>query len=505
MKRPVTFISPGLWAALRLHGWIGLIALGLGVGMLPAAAPTHQRVGRNTEIRWQDDLLVEIRDDRYLRFRATGFNDHWIGTTAAPMDMGWDYSGVNDYEAAPAKVAVGDDAFSVELVGAKPSVGGRVRTRIEARRDPRTGTFSYTLESRLTAGQARWREVAKRARRVPPEAGVRIEALDFHLNRISRSDITDWRNPPGDELLYDGILLALPGEPWQFLTPVYTAYPMRPGQYPTIFWTRLKPMVPGSRLAYLDRREGGWVQEFTALSAPVDLEQCWLGVDVHHLMPQGVPPVNKSEAEFEAFYALTFNPVPRAEAQRILASSVPLPWQDRPEYQLPVFSRYNTFEERLSRSGQYVWNASSYDCAMDATVGCDDTSSIRITHRHPGQKSAWSAFTWGTYFDTPALLRGRFRVSAMVKTEGLTGEFRLAVAKHGNGSWLRSDGEWRTRPERWFHSATGLTGTHDWTRLHVDLDIDLTREPPFTRHNIVLEYTGAGSIWFDNVRIQQIE
>ncbi len=505
MNHPVPTDTSGLRATFRGRGWIGLVAISLGVSALPAALPTHHRVSQNTEVRWHGDLLVEVRADRFLRFRASGFNDHWIGTAAAPMDLGWDYSGVNDYVPAPPKVDVHEDGFTIELTGTKPSVGGRVKTRIEGRRNPRTDTFHYTLESRLTAEQARWRQVARRARRLPPDAGVRVEALDFHLNRISRSDITDWRNPPGDALLYDGILLAHRGEPWRFIMPVYTAYPMRPGSYPTIFWTQAGPIKPGSRMAYLDGREGGWIQEFLALSAPIELEQCWLGVDVHHLMPAGVPPVAETGPEFEAYYALAFAPVARREAQRILAASEPLPWRDRPEYQLPVFSRYSTFEERLSRSGQYVWNASSYDCAMDATVGYDDANSIRIVHTRPDQKSAWSAFTWGTHFDTPVMLKSRFRISAMVKTEGLTGEFRLAVGKHGEGSWLRANGEWRPKPERWFHSTTSLTGTNEWTRMHVDFDIDLTQEPPFTRHNIVLEYSGAGSIWFDNVRIQQIE
>ena len=32
-----------------------------------------------------------------LRFRGSGFNDHWLGTVAAPMNLGWDYRGVKDY------------------------------------------------------------------------------------------------------------------------------------------------------------------------------------------------------------------------------------------------------------------------------------------------------------------------------------------------------------------------------------------------------------------------
>jgi hypothetical protein len=479
-----------------------MLLLGASPALRAGPATIHQEDNR-LEVRWRGDLLVEIRDGRYLRFRANGFNDHWIGTAAAPMDLGWDYAGVKDYAPVRNEVEMEEGGFTIILEGSKPSIDGLVRTQIRGRLDPATNEFHYTLGSRLTASQDKWRKVSARARRVEAVAAVPIEALDFHLNRISRSDLMDWRNAPGDTRLYEGIVLAHKGEPWRFIPPVYTPFPIRPGTYPTIFWNHDRLAEAGLRIGYLDRREGGWIQELLQSSAPIRLEQCWLGVDVHHRMLTGVPGQTGPGEVFEVSYTFGFKPVSRPGALQILQEAVPIAWQDRPEYQLPVFSRYSTFEEKLSRSGQFVWCASSYQCAMDDTVGFDDRHSIRITHVLPGEKSAWSAFTWGTYFDTPTLLKGRFRISAMVKTAGLSGEFRLAVSKHPDGSWLRPSGEWISRPVQWFYSPTAITGTNDWTRMHVDVDIDLTKEPPFTRHSVVLEYTGAGSIWFDNVRIQQ--
>ena len=344
----------------------------------------------------------------------------------------------------------------------------------------------------------------------PKGAPNGIEALDFHLNRISHSDRNDWRNPQGDEPLYDGIVLAPKGEPWRFIPPVYTPYPIRPGTYPTIFWNHDRLAEAGLRIGYLDRREGGWMQEIISLSAPIRLEQCWLAVDVHFLMPAGIAGQEDGKDEFEVSYAFGFTPVTRTGAVAILDQAVPIAWQERPEYQLPVFSRYSTFEERLSRPGQFVWCASSYQCAMDDTVGMDDRHSIGITHAKPEEHSAWYVFTWGPHFDTPTLLKGRFRISAWVKSLNCTGAFRMAVARFGDGDiFLRQSGQWHSTGNRkevkWFYGDETITGTRDWTLLYVDVDIDLAKEPPFTRHGVILEYIGAGSIWFDNVRIQQLE
>ncbi|MDO8542226.1 MAG: hypothetical protein Q7S40_17440 [Opitutaceae bacterium] len=489
---------------------IAALVLLLCLGRMSAKPPTAHEIGNRLEIRWHGDLLLEIRDGRFLRFRGSGFNDHWLGTTAAPMDLGWDYRGVKDYVNSRHETVTTENGFVVTLAGAKPSIDGHIETRIEARLISAQEGFRYTLSSKLTGSQRKWRAVSTRARGVSAGTAVEIEVLDFHLNRISRSDLMDWRNSPGEELLYDGIVVAHKSEPWRFIPPVYTPYPIRKGEYPTIFWTNERRAETGFRIGYLDRREGGWIQEFGRVSAPIKIEQCWLGVDVHYLMPTGVPGRKEDEDTFETGYTFGFTPVTRQTAREILDRAASIDWRERPEYQLPVFSRYSTFEERLSRAGQFVWCASSYQCALDDTLGADDRHSVRITHALPGEKSAWYAFTWGTHFDTPTPLKGRFRISAMVKTRDCAGNFKMAVAKFGDGDiFLRQTGQWtstgRRKDVEWFYSDQAITGTVEWTQLHVDVDIDLTREPPFTRHGVILEYAGAGSIWFDNVRIQQVE
>lgn len=462
------------------------------------------------QVRWNGDLLMELRGHRHLLFRGSGDNDHWLGTRAVPMDLGWDYRGVNDYEPANHEAAATENSFTVSLEGRKPSIDGVVRTSIEASFSPSEHGFVYTIRSELIGSQKKWRNVSRHARRNPEGAALEIEALDFHLNRISMSDLYDWRNPQGDLPLYEGFVVAHKSGPWRFIPALHTPYPIRKGEYPTIFWTNDGLAEEGYRIGYLDRKEGGWIQEMQHLSAPIRLEMCWLAADVHLLMPAGVPSTATSPETFTSSYAFKFTPVARGTANEILDNSAPMEWTHLPEYQLPVFSRFSTFEERLSRHHQYVWCPSSYDCSIDDAVGFDDSHSIRIKHDLPDQKSAWYAFTWGPHFDTPTLLKGRYRFSAMVRTEDAGALFRLAVAKFGDADiFLRKSGEWvstgNNKSITWFHSDKSVTGTTDWTPVHVDVDIDLTREKPFTRHGIILEYEGAGTVWFDNVRIQEIE
>ncbi len=490
--------------------WIALAgALVLGVTASAIAQPTVHEGDNRLEIRWQGDLVAEIRERQHLRFRASGFNDHWLGTAAVPMDLGWDYRG-KDYVGQKQEVTVTATGFVVTLEGAKPRIDGKVRTRLEARLISPDEGFHYTLTSHLVGSQEKWRRTSPKARGVPAAVPVEIEALDFHLNRISHSDLYDWRNPPGDALLYDNVVLAAPGGPWRSVDLLYTPYPIRQGGYPTIYWNHDMPGETGMRIGFLDRREGGWMQEILQTSAPIKLEQCWLAVDAHFYLPTGIPARVEGRDTFEVSYSFGFTPVSRQAAAAILDQAEPMKWQHLPEYQVPVFSRFSTFEERLAKKGQYIWCPSSYQCAMDHTVGYDDSHSIKITHARPGEKSAWYVFTWGPHFDTGAMLKGRFRISAQVKTRDCTGEFRLAVVKFGDGDiFLRRTGKWtstgRYKEVDWFYGRDSITGTQDWTQLHLDVDIDLTKERVFTRHGIILEYTGAGSIWFDNVRVQQLE
>lgn len=484
--------------------------------MLSLAAPPELREnGSLTEVRWRGGPVVQLEQGRYLWFRASGDNDRWVGSRPSKMDLGWSYRDVADYAFVAKSFAATETGFTLEIEARKPSVQGRVRTRLEAKLvSPEIG-FKYTLGSMLTAAQKEWREVSAVARGKKPEDSLVLEALDFHVNRISRPD--NFR--PGGTAstqLYDAFVMSADGEHWRSLPKIPVPEVLRPGTYQTVFWNAGgAPRTRGHRIGWLDRQQGGWISELTDTSAPIEMEMCWMFYDLHHNMPAGVPPWTRGRDTFEAHYALEFTPVSAARAREILDGASAMEWRSQPEYQLPVFSRYSTFDRLIAQNDDYPWLATSYHCAVDSTAGYDDRSSVRISHEQPADKSAWYAWTWGSVYENPLPLEGTYRFIAMVKTRDCTAPVRLAVAEFLGDLWLTADARWCTRLDKpsgdiiWHYSPQQVTGTTDWTRLVLDLPIDNGRFksdlPERVRRAVVLQYEGAGTVWFDNVQIVKLE
>lgn len=494
------------------------IAVALVGSMMPArlfpAQAEWQDKGQLAEVEWLGVPVVQLVQGRYLWFRANGDNDRWVGSRASKMDLCWAYRDVNDYALVDQSFRLTDSGFVIEINARKPSIQGRIRTRLEAELvSPEVG-FKYRLSSQLTASQKEWREVSIAAKGRAPGERVSIEPLDFHVNRISPPD--NFR-PEGAAAtqLYDAFVMSADGKNWRWLPKLPVPEALRPGVYQTVFWNAGgAPRTTGHRIGWLDRQEGGWISELTDTSAPIEMEMCWMFYDLHHNMPAGVPPWTGGPDTFEAHYTLEFTPVTAARAREILDHAKEVEWRSQPEYQLPVFSRYNTFDRLISRNDDYPWLATSYDCDIDLATGYDDNSSVRISHKNAGANAAWYAWTWGPCYETSLPLEGTYRFIAMVKTRNCTAPVRLAVAEFLNDLWMTADARWTTNPGKnpevvWHYSSEAVSGTTDWTRLSVDLPIDNLRlkpdRPERVRRAVVLQYEGAGTVWFDNVRIVKIK
>src|SRR5690554_1757260 len=70
---------------------------------------TISEIKGGTHVFWGEELLLELRENRRLRFRATPLSDHWVASERKPMDLCWAYAdaGVNDY--VPKKVTYFND------------------------------------------------------------------------------------------------------------------------------------------------------------------------------------------------------------------------------------------------------------------------------------------------------------------------------------------------------------------------------------------------------------
>ena len=501
------------------------VAALLAVSVLPSAAlaeaPKLEERGGQAFVVWQGDKIVQLGNYRRLRFRSSGYNDHWIGARNG-LDLCWAYHDVKDYVVAGKSFRATGDGFVLEIDADKPSVRGRVHTRLEGKLISPEFGFKYTLSSKLTAAQKEWREVSKPARHRKPEEAAPVEALDYRINRISPSELNEpTASMQGVPELYDAFVISPDGKNWESIPKLPVPSLLRKGRYPAISWKGENFGRPGQRMGMLDRREGGWIVELEDTSAPLNIEVCWMFYDLHNMLPTGIPPWTPGKDTFETRYTLAFTPVAPGQAREVLDRAKPIEWQSLPEYQLPVFTRYNTFEKMLSRSSDWAWFASSYHCAVDRNTGYDDSYSVRIQHDKADLKSAWYAWTWGPCFDHTAPLDGAYRFSAMVKSKDLTAPFRLAVAEFLQDLWLLPDGRWSTSPGGpdtvvtrtprivWHYSPQQVTGTSDWTRLTIDLPIDNEQfkpgPPTWVRRGVVLEYQGKGTVWIDNVRIVKIE
>jgi hypothetical protein len=154
-----------------------------------------------------------------------------------------------------------------------------------------------------------------------------------------------------------------------------------------------------------------------------------------------------------------------------------------------------------------LWWPSGYDCFRDETVGCDDHYSISIKREEPSTRgSAWSTLSWGWPFSEHRRGGRRFRFGAMVKTADCTGMVRLGHYSslesigdiyYGGRKSHKSDGTPVTDGIVWEYSHP-LTGTNDWTPVSMEFVV---------KHHgstLVLEQTGTGQCWFDNVVIEEL-
>jgi len=112
----------------------------------------------STGVYADDQLVVEIRNNRFLRFRSNIDNDHWIGTKARPADVGWspNRGPVRGYENQIVQINRLPGDFTITLSGTKPNVHGTVEVTLQGWWDRQRRNFAYSLSSGLQADLAKW-------------------------------------------------------------------------------------------------------------------------------------------------------------------------------------------------------------------------------------------------------------------------------------------------------------------------------------------------------------
>src|SRR5574340_809895 len=99
-----------------------LLAAATQLGAVMPPIPFESR-GGGTQVLMGDDLIVEFRNNRHMRFRATNRNDLWVGSEKKPMDLCWAYAdpGINDFVFRTVQTRRTPGGFEVRIEEYKPS------------------------------------------------------------------------------------------------------------------------------------------------------------------------------------------------------------------------------------------------------------------------------------------------------------------------------------------------------------------------------------------------
>ncbi len=212
-------------------------------------------------------------------------------------------------------------------------------------------------------------------------------------------------------------------------------------------------------------------KEFSAL-------MCWWGYDLHfNWFPGDGSPTTLSAGSYKVNWRLTS--LPGAEANNLLATA---------GYAFPgdltskwlVYTGGVGYVEKFDKTvlkaspfGEFVWGESTF---QDATVGKDDTTSLRLDGPDFVQTTAGgSQMTEDFEPDTD------YEISAWVKTENIQGE-GPGIVFSGHPYY------------------PGITGTHDWQQ------IGFVARPEEPIHTVAfsLHLSGSGQAWIDNFLIRPI-
>ena len=427
--------------------------------------------------------------NRYMRFRSSAENDRWIGTDHNPVDMGFAY---NEKRVAglintDVRYSAARGAFKIVFIGEKVMLNARQRTVFIGFWDSETAAFSYIYDTSLDADTEIWYQNSRWS-----AAGQhRVEAFDYNLERMSILDRVFNNNQNGN--LYHGVAY----ENGKSLTMI----PKLPVPYPLIkgtFYYGFYPSV-GESIYYPDPEEGGWSATLLDVVGSTYIEICWSWYDIHNVINDSVPQIGHSD-RFLASQSWLFTPTDASHDRAIIDRAEEVPYRAQPNYQLPLFSTNNTFDKTVGGSDwQYAWWKKSYDCSLDTEVGHSAPGSAKIEKTTEGELSWFTEGVWGFPYSFDDVLGKTYRLSGWIRTENVVGEAYIANKQYQHA----------TPGDFTLHKSASLSGTHDWTEVSVTFTAQERSFPDGSRQRCIdhffLTLNGTGTVWFDDVRIEEIK
>ncbi len=266
-------------------------------------------------------------------------------------------------------------------------------------------------------------------------------------------------------------------------------------------------LLPGDRLAWLDDEESFCVEIVDA--APATAGICAYMWDAHiayKVCTAETEIILGGGREFHARFRL-FS-LTRDEAAHIAVRAAAITGEEGSDTPV-IVDGVHSFRETLDActgdpSAIWPWETEILEgksddvrFTVDREEGFDDNNALRIdTTRYA--TAHWKATALGSAFRKEPLPGGvRFRVVAYVKSRLVEGSAGIGIRIHRTGE----PGLYDTAQYEKYHSAISAAGQSGWTRLEVTTDVIL---PPPDRLHILLEVSGKGTCWFDNVQLTSI-
>ena len=232
------------------------------------------------------------------------------------------------------------------------------------------------------------------------------------------------------------------------------------------------------------------VQFIEGSGLKVRSEVCWAMYDVHFkFIRDAQTELVKAGKPLEVHYQV-FS-MPERQARQWLADATLDPVMEQPVMKVPALfgdrvSRFEPSDEYRVPSDYWFWQRRGSGCTWDWQTGHNSTGSLAIARGAARGRSEWVFDLIGQGY-VGLNPKGRHRVKAMVRTEGVTGAVRIA--------WQMIE------PKHDAEHSRALTGTHDWTPLV----IETADVPGARRASVRLILEGAGKAWFDDLDISPLQ
>lgn len=436
----------------------------------------------------QKEPICLFKQNRYMRFRPSAENDHWIGTDHNPVDMGFAYqeARVKGLINTDVRYTVAPGVFKLLFLGEKRTLNARQKNVIIGFWDKEIEAFSYIYSAELDADSAIWYQNSNWSL----NNQHRVEAFDYHLERMSILDRVFNNNLNGN--LYHGLVY----ENGKTLTKI----PKLPIPYPLIKGTYYYGFCPsvGESIYYPDPDEGGWAAKLLSVSGSSYIEICWSWYDIHNVINDSVPQLAHGD-RFTVSQSWLFAPTTAEHDHAVIDRAVEVPYRDQPNYRMPLFSKHSTFDKTAGGSDwQYAWWKKSYDCSLDMNVGHDAPGSAKIEKTTEGELSWFTEGVWGFPYSFDKVLGKTYRLSGYIKTENVVGEAYIANRQYQHA----------TPQDFTLYKSESLTGTNDWTYVSVTFTAQERSFPDGSRQRCIdhfyLTLNGSGTVWFDDVKLEEV-